>query len=881
MESLHWGVPVQTLVSRPANSTLRLQRRRAKTDREQSATVQEEFENKTWSKSNSSASTPSFSPKEGTPATEDITPGIGGVILVDGPAGDAMRVFISAVDSPVAIEHCLRSVFRVEQRHPVVLWNRFDDCAMPLSVGLVFRPGADGTDPRGPAYKLKSFGARQATVDAGSQRDSRERETLGSVPSNSDDHDSVSDMSTFSVSKDAGRSVVAELVSGIKSSARDPHQQNTHFDLIDVVPSSKTVAFSSVCEFQSSKTPGMVTDNDDSVLTALRSNKESDENMHNIESAVGIDPAIFSVNSQHVSGLTIDFYGEARDELRFWYEAAAGFRHVKKHARQSCLLAKKAPLDMATETSLESTQASRREVVPPREQLLDISLFDATDARVDLMYKQWTLNRQPFSVSRLLQNLRKHHGLTISRDKLFQAVKRAKNVFAEYDGSNEEVNGDEIVSKRLFALLWQRLLLGMSCHRVFEKSFGAIDEESMLLIEYNETVFEMETLSEEELLVRTPLHVRGPANDALVGVVRWLRCNSATAERVLRLSVKFYLHPVATVDAQNSSRIGRSKIERFRHQYFVTLEVYVRSETNDGESHDGRVDVPSSPVGPSLCRSSMYVVASGSPNDGFRNCLLSIVCNPVEGQRDPLDFFANRSDAAIAILDSVQADLSAHGRLREYKADFLMYTILDRAVGKMFPICLAYGHRLRWLQDRLNHEQLRLPAAFIDEASRMRLEMQELKLWVGQVKSIVKTLSEDSRATKTSRKSGDAGWGFGAWAEQNGKGLSLFLSNTDGQLDHIANNLSTMDELARSFLEHHQRLQDGFLNNVLLTLTIASAIFMPAQLLAGIYGTNFVDGDGVPAIPELRWKHGYLFFMLCSLGIVMSGLCLACFCLRR
>lgn len=55
------------------------------------------------------------------------------------------------------------------------------------------------------------------------------------------------------------------------------------------------------------------------------------------------------------------------------------------------------------------------------------------------------------------------------------------------------------------------------------------------------------------------------------------------------------------------------------------------------------------------------------------------------------------------------------------------------------------------------------------------------------------------------------------------------------------------------------------MNEVMKTLTIFAAIFIPLTFIAGIYGMNF------NFIPKLNWRWGYfgiLIFMVC-IGVTM------------
>jgi Mg2+ and Co2+ transporter CorA len=451
---------------------------------------------------------------------------------------------------------------------------------------------------------------------------------------------------------------------------------------------------------------------------------------------------------------------------------------------------------------------------------------------------------------------------------------------------------DGTVPRNIFGGVWQRLMLGALCSRCRNDHDNVVIEEPELqLTEYNEDAYDTEIISEEELLFRQPLRTRGRRNmdgdnEPLECPARWLRADSASADRLLRMGVKFFVHPMATDDAITTARTGMTKIDRYRHQYFVSLEVYsmnpemkITSElSRSSRNLDSIEDLEPPMVGPNVTRSSMFLVATGSPSSGHRDWLLSFVGKPVAGIKDPLDFFSNSTEAATNVLNLIKQDLESHGRMREYQSDFLLYTILDRSAHELGPICWAYGHRLRWMQNCLDKQKLRMPTEYLDEVSKMRLEMQELKQWVGQMKGILKTLAEDCRNI---RKDGESiPWNFGAHAEGRGKSLLMFLSNTDATLEQTSDRLATLNDLARNFLDSHARLRDGFTNNILLALTISTAIYAPAQLLAGIYGTNFVNDEGTPAVPELTWKYGYPVFITACVGMILAGFILAWYCLR-
>jgi magnesium transporter len=55
------------------------------------------------------------------------------------------------------------------------------------------------------------------------------------------------------------------------------------------------------------------------------------------------------------------------------------------------------------------------------------------------------------------------------------------------------------------------------------------------------------------------------------------------------------------------------------------------------------------------------------------------------------------------------------------------------------------------------------------------------------------------------------------------------------------------------------------MNEVMKTLTIYTAIFMPLSFIAGLYGMNFQN------MPELQEPHGY-FYTLGAMAVIVVGM---------
>src|SRR5262249_28181001 len=89
--------------------------------------------------------------------------------------------------------------------------------------------------------------------------------------------------------------------------------------------------------------------------------------------------------------------------------------------------------------------------------------------------------------------------------------------------------------------------------------------------------------------------------------------------------------------------------------------------------------------------------------------------------------------------------------------------------------------------------------------------------------------------------------------------------------DHTVSVLELVEsyrDMASGVMEVHLMDSSNRMNEVMKTLAIVTAFFMPLSFLAGIYGMNFDTSIG--NMPELHWKYGYVFFWVIAGAIVLG-----------
>jgi len=549
--------------------------------------------------------------------------------------------------------------------------------------------------------------------------------------------------------------------------------------------------------------------------------------------------------------------------------------------------------------------------------------FDTSPGHCEGLHAAWAGGAQELSQEVLRAQLERQYGVRLSSQALREALDRAHG--AGFGG------GGGAVSLPAFASLWQKLVLG-AVYNHFAASNSEMAERNILVTTYRDSVLAHRKLTEYELVFGG---IRWSG-----GEVDWVRIDHSGPDRLERLGVAFFLHPLAIEDAVDAANDERTKVERNRHQYFVSLEVYGLKSSHSGASSmssssswdsseecttssgtDSRWSVPkvnfrgspmslirllccrSNPLGsgaepprvkPRVGRSYIFLVATvlapTRNSIGYRDWLLSIINTEQRRRQDPLARFANRHSVARKLLNQVSAELRAYGEVRDHKADFLLYKIVDRAADNLSPITRAYGHRLRWLQAQAESSNRRVSDAHVEEVSSMRLEFKELLQWVSQMKSLLNHLETDvkqvgSRVKKLMEKdslfSADVvAQNFGAWDASHDKEMTLFLHDTNDSLLEQEDRLAVLDKLAKQFDDDAERRRDYTMNKILYVLTVATVVFMPSQLMAGCYGMNFVEEDGEPGIPELLWPNGYYMFLVVNVLTIMILTVLAVIFLR-
>jgi len=209
-------------------------------------------------------------------------------------------------------------------------------------------------------------------------------------------------------------------------------------------------------------------------------------------------------------------------------------------------------------------------------------------------------------------------------------------------------------------------------------------------------------------------------------------------------------------------------------------------------------------------------------------------------------FELGRLDVVLAerwLLTIHVAPIALLGTLRKsYKSDFvrfakspsfLLYEIWDHLLDGYLSVQKLMEERVEQLQNELRCEHV--SDNLFARISELGSDLLHFRKIVLPARSVLSDL-----ATRRSLFLSDT--------------TQSFLANMVGTVEHVLQDLLVDRDILTEALQLHMSMVGHRTNEVMKKLTAVSVIFLPLSFLAGVYGTNFEQ------LPELRWRHGYLYF---------------------
>ncbi|MDR2146311.1 MAG: magnesium/cobalt transporter CorA [Tannerella sp.] len=204
------------------------------------------------------------------------------------------------------------------------------------------------------------------------------------------------------------------------------------------------------------------------------------------------------------------------------------------------------------------------------------------------------------------------------------------------------------------------------------------------------------------------------------------------------------------------------------------------------------------------------------------------------------NFVISLQETGEPVFDDIkQAIADSLVNIREKKADYLLYILLN-------DIHSTYNETLMKLSDSINEMEDKLVDNEDITSNIIRFIQQHKKDYI-QIKRSVTALREEyvNLLHNTNQ----------LIENENKTYFEDFDDKLRTSLDDLEMYYQSINSLADLYFNHNSLK----MNTVIKKLTIVSTIFMPLTFMVGVWGMNF------KFMPELSWKHGYLF----SWGIIV------------
>jgi magnesium transporter len=208
------------------------------------------------------------------------------------------------------------------------------------------------------------------------------------------------------------------------------------------------------------------------------------------------------------------------------------------------------------------------------------------------------------------------------------------------------------------------------------------------------------------------------------------------------------------------------------------------------------------------------------------------------------------------VLDPVRNRLrkNVNGNIRTLGPSYMLYALMDTVIDHYFIIVNRIGDQLDIIEDHLYQKPRKQLMFRIQGIKKLVISMRR-GAWPERDK-----LNDLLRSTN----------------DLINVDVKLFLRDAYDHSIQIIDLIESMRETSASLLDLYLSLMSNKMNEVMKTLTIISAIFIPLTFIAGIYGMNFSREDPTTGkvflnnMPELYTENGYLYVWAVMIVIVFA-----------
>lgn len=213
----------------------------------------------------------------------------------------------------------------------------------------------------------------------------------------------------------------------------------------------------------------------------------------------------------------------------------------------------------------------------------------------------------------------------------------------------------------------------------------------------------------------------------------------------------------------------------------------------------------------------------------------------IQGENYILTFLENDHPFFGNILEAIRNNVL---KICDRQTDYLLSVQLNNVMGNYIHIVSGIDDALEDLEEELLNTL---------NAKDIGIQIQALRRQYLQVKRAVLPLKEQYIKLLRSENM------------LMHKVNRAFFNDVNDHLQFVLQTLEICRETLSSLVDLYISNNDLRMNDIMKRLTIVSTIFIPLTFLVGVWGMNF------DFMPELSWKHGYLFawLLMAVIGIAV------------
>lgn len=191
------------------------------------------------------------------------------------------------------------------------------------------------------------------------------------------------------------------------------------------------------------------------------------------------------------------------------------------------------------------------------------------------------------------------------------------------------------------------------------------------------------------------------------------------------------------------------------------------------------------------------------------------------------------------------------GSIRKLQSDYLTYAIIDAIIDSYFLVIEKVGDMTEDIEEELMANP---DPETMQTIQTLKRRMISLRKSIWPAREIIDYLGRDSTSLISD-------------------GTRTYLRDVYNHVIQVTDSIEGLRDVIGGMLDTYLSSVSNRMNEVMKTLTVIAAIFIPITFIAGIYGTNF------SYVPELQWEGSY-FVMLIGMALI-SGMMIAWFRKKR